>query len=94
MHHGIDAAFDAPLDLDAFFDDAVADSLDALWLEQEVVIHKGHGPVALFLQVFQLGHNVFSAAIASFAFIEDRNVAENARPGAAARSLHGREFGT
>src|SRR5208282_5683803 len=44
--------------------------------------------IAVRLQVFELGHHVFRATRTPLALIEDRDVAENARPWTAARSLH------
>ena len=88
---GVHAALAAPLDRDVVVDDPLADGLDALGLEQEVVVHEVDGAVAVLLELLELRHHVLRAPRAPLALVEDRDVAEDAGPGAAARGLHGGE---
>src|SRR5207237_900938 len=86
-----DAPFAAPYDRDPALVDALADRGDAFRLQQEMIIDEIDGAVAELLEIRELAHHVLRTARAPLAFIEDRNVAENARPRAAARRLHGRK---
>jgi hypothetical protein len=88
---GVHPALASPLDGDLLLDEPLADGLDAPRLEQEVIVHEVDGSVALRLQPLELRHHVLRAARAPLALVEDRDVAEDAGPGAAARGLHGRE---
>ena len=87
----IDAALAAPLDRILRGDQAVADRLDALGLEQEVVVHEVDRAVAVLPQMLELRDDVRGAPRAPLALVEDRDVAEHAGPGTAARRLHRRE---
>ena len=89
--HRIDAPLAAPLDLEAAVVDSLADRLDPLRLQEEVVVHEVDGAVAVLLQLLELGEDVLGTARAPLALVEDRDVAEDAGPRAAARGLHGRE---
>ena len=92
LHAGrVDATLAAPLDRDAVVDDPLADRLDALGLQQEVVVDEVDRAVAVLLELLELVDDVRRAARAPLALVEDRDVAEHARPRAAARGLHGRE---
>ena len=63
---------------------AVANGFDAFRLEQKVVVDEIDGSISVRFEMLQLGDNMFGTARPPFAFVEDRNVAKNARPGAAA----------
>ena len=91
LRHRIDAALEPVLDRILRGDEAVADRLDALGLEQEVVVDEVDRAVAVLLQLLELGEHVRRGPGAPLAFVEDRDVAEHARPRTAARGLHRRE---
>jgi hypothetical protein len=79
------------LDGDLLLDEPAADGLDAPRLEQEVVVHEVDGAVAVLLELLELRHHVLRAPRAPLPLVEDRDVAEDAGPGAAPRRLHGGE---
>ena len=71
--------------------EAVADRLDALGLQQEVVVHEVDRAVAILPQLLELRNDVGGGPRRRLALVEDRDVAEHAGPGTAARRLHRRE---
>src|SRR5207237_4066224 len=83
--------FDAPLDRELRIHHALANSLDPLGLQQEMIVDKIDGPVTAFFKVPEFAYHVLGAPRAPLAFIEDRNVAEHAGPRAASGGLHRRE---
>ena len=78
-------------DRDFLVDDALADRLDPLRLQQEMIVDEIDRAVAQLFEMLELGDDVLRAAGAPLPFIEDRNVAKHAGPGAAPRGLHGGE---
>ena len=87
----VDAALEPVLDRILRGDEAVADRLDALGLEQEVVVDEVDRAVAVLPQLLELRDDVGRRPRPPLALVEDRDVAEDARPRAAARGLHRRE---
>src|SRR5262249_7389185 len=85
------ATLATPLNCDALVNQTFADGLDPFRLKQEMVIDKINRAVPEMLEVLELLHDVLRSAGAPFAFVEDWNVAKDARPRTAARGLHGRE---
>ena len=84
LRHRINPSFDAPLNRQLFLHDTVADRLDPLRLEQEMIIDEIHGAVAVLFEILEFGHHMLRAACPPFAFVEDRNVAKHTGPWAAA----------
>ena len=58
LRHRINPSFDAPLNRQLFLHDTVADRLDPLRLEQEVIIHEIHGAVSVLFEILQFGHHM------------------------------------
>src|SRR3970040_102834 len=81
----------SPLDRNASVIDALADSLDALGLQQEVIIDEVDRTVPELLEIFELVDDVLWTPGPPLAFVEDRNVTEHAGPRTPTRRLHGRE---
>ena len=54
----VDAPFDAPLDRELGVDDALADRLDPLGLQQKMIVDEIDRPVAAFFEVLELAHHV------------------------------------
>jgi hypothetical protein len=81
-------ALAALLDSNAAVDDAFADRFDPLGLQQEMIVDEVHRALPSLLQMLEFCHHVRGAARTPFARVEDRDVAEDARPRASARGLH------
>src|SRR4029077_15957658 len=90
LHDRIDAPLASPFDADVGLANAFADPFDPLRLEQKVIVDEVARAVAVLPQVLELCDYVLGAARAPLALVEDRDVAERARPRAAARGLHRR----
>ena len=88
LRNRIDAALEPVFDRILCGDEAVADRLDALGLEQEVVIHEVDRAITILPQLLELRNDVGGGPRPPLALVEDRDVAEHARPGTAARRLH------
>ncbi len=91
LGHRIHPSFDPPLNRQVLRHDPVANRFDPLGLQQEMVVDEIHGAVAVLLEVLELGNHMRRAPRPPLAFVENRNVAEHAGPGAPARGLHRRE---
>ncbi len=88
LRHRIDTALEPVFNRILGGDEAVANRLDALGLEQEVVIHEVDRAVTFLPQLLELGNDVGRSPRPPLALVEDRDVAEHARPRTAARRLH------
>ena len=88
LRNRIDAALEPVFDRILCGDEAVADRLDALGLEQEVVVDEVDRAVAILPQLLELRNDVGGGPRPPLALVEDRDVAEHAGPGTAARRLH------
>src|SRR6185436_17730397 len=91
LGHRIHTPFDAPLDRKLFIHHALADRFNAFWLQQEMIVDKIDGPVAAFFEVLEYVHHMLGSTRAPLAFVENRNVAEYARPRTASGCLHRRK---
>ena len=85
LRDGVDPAFDAPLNRQvAFLLHAIADRFNAFRLEEKVIVDKIDGAIPVRFEILELGDDMRGTAGPPFAFIENRNVAKDTRPGAAA----------
>ena len=56
-----------------------------------MVVNEGDGTIPEVLEILEFLHHVLRTAGTPLPLVEDRNIAEDAGPGASARGLHGRE---
>ena len=84
LRDGVYPSFDAPLNGQVFLLHAVADRFNAFRLEEKVVVDEIDGAIPVRFEMLELGDDMCGTARPPFAFVEDRNVAKDARPGAAA----------
>ena len=84
MRDGVHPTFDAPLNGQVFLLHAVANRFNAFRLEKEVVVDKIDGAIPVRFEILEFGNDMCGAARPPFAFVENRNVAKDTGPGAAA----------
>ena len=82
----IDPSFDAPLNRQMFLLHAIADRFNAFRLEEKVIVDKIDGAIPVRFEILELGDDMRGTAGPPFAFIENRNVAKDTRPGSRVRS--------